>query len=48
MKKPRAAAIAAANDVGFFDRLDCLHRRQPWVSGSDTHQPDPAARTHEG
>src|SRR5207245_3676452 len=39
--------IAAADEVSFLDRLDRLHRREAGVPGTDTHEPDSAARTHD-
>src|SRR5712692_3751525 len=47
VKQPGATTIAVANYVGLPDRLDRLHRGQTWVSGTDTHEPNPDARTHE-
>jgi hypothetical protein len=47
MQQPHAAAFAVADYVGFLDRFDCLHRCQAWVSGTDTHEPNPAEGTHD-
>src|SRR4029077_21274525 len=47
MQQTHATAIAVAGGVGFLDRFDSLNRCQAWVSGSDTHEPDPAGGSHE-
>ena len=45
MKQTGAAAVAVANDVGFFHGLDRLHRGQTWMTWSHADESDPAHAT---
>src|SRR6266852_3108083 len=47
VQESRATTVAVADDVGFLDRFDRLDGRETRVSGTDTHEPDSAPRTHD-
>src|SRR5262249_11598348 len=45
MQQARAASVADANDVGFFDCFHGLNGGQPWMTWSDADEPDPTHAT---